>query len=439
MAINFPTLKQIIERSRVDLRGVLPKLDPSKPKSFIRAIIDSNSGRAFDAVTLLKQVLNQLFPQTAEDEYLIMWGEYNNLELRPAQESTGVLIIQGTSAVEIPIDTLFNSVPGNQYKTKAAVTISAFMRSLASASADINKVVTCTTATAHDLATGLEIDFSGLTNSANTTGAAVTVLSSTSFSFVAPNVNTTGSVLGTGQYYFLGAKLEVESVEAGADKNLGSGSILSLVTPIPNVEAQGYVDFSGLLGGTDIESADSYRERILDRRANPVANFNIAAIKQQAFKIPSVTKVYVAEVTPYAGAVTVYFFVQDGSNMVSIPNASQVTDVKDSILDIKPVTIETSDVIVSAPNVISVTHTITSLSPNVSTMRSAIEENLKAFYEDETDLGLDITLDMIKNVIQNSQDLSTGSFPSAFTLTLPASTVVVNADEIAGFGSVSFA
>lgn len=438
MAINFPSLKQVLERSRSDLRNVLPRLDPSKPKSFIRAIIDSNSGRAYDGYTLLRQMLLQFFPQTAVDPYLSMWGGYNNLEARAAQSAMGYVVITGTALTEIPAGTLYNSIPGNQYVTLETVTLDTIGQSLVTAVADGSRVVTCTVAIAHQLATGVLATFTGLTNSADTVDAAITVLSATSFSFVAPDVSTTGSVLGTGAYSFVGAKVEVESDEPGSDKNLGSGSILSIVSPISGADPEAYVDFSGLLGGTDVESEESFRQRILDRRSNPVANFNVAAIETQATIIPAVTKVFVSPVTPYAGAVTIYFFVEDGESQRAIPNPSQVAQVLESILEIKPVTTEEADVIVAAPNVVAVSHVIDGLSPNTQTLKDAIDANLEAFYEDTADLGLDITVDMLRNVIQNTQDLVTGEFPLLFDLTTPATTTVIDTDEIATYGSTSY-
>jgi uncharacterized phage protein gp47/JayE len=351
------------------------------------------------------------------------------------------MIVTGTSGTSIPSLTAFISLAGDEYETQSVATISTLSQALASASASASKVVTCTTTDGHSLATGVLADFSGLLSGADTTGAEVTVIDENTFSFIAPNVTVTGSVLDAGaQYEFDGAIVEVESVETGLDKNLASGSILTIVTPIVGVDDSAYVDFEGLLGGTDIESEEDLLERVLDRRANPVANFNAAAIRLKAREIASVTRVFVQEVTPYAGAVTVYFFVSD--SVSGIPNASQVTAVKNKILEIKPVTTASSDVNVSAPNVVSIAHTIEDLTPNTSTLKAAIEANLRAWYEDlseDTAIGMDVTVDQIKSVIQNSQDPSNGDFPTSFTLTAPLLTTTVADDEIAIFDSIGFA
>jgi len=436
MALNFPTLKQIIERSRSDLRDILPRLQPSLISSFIRAIVDSNSGRAYDMSILLRQVLDQAFPQTAEGIYLDRWAEYNSLGLTPAQSSRGEIVVTGTALTFVPALTAWTSVAGDQYLTQADVTLSMISQALISASADVALVVTCTTATAHSLATGVAANFTGLTNGANTSGAVITVIDETSFSFVAPGVLVTGDVLGVSpQYTFTGAKVEIESSDPGLNKNLGSGAVMTIVTPIAGVASNSFVDFNEVLGGTDEETADQLRARILDRRANPVANFNEAAIILQAKTIASVSKVFVLPITPYPGAVTIFFFVGDTES--GLPTPSQIEDVRNAILEITPVTTDFDDVFVAAPNVVPVTHIIASLSPGTAAMQAAIEANLNAYYEDQVVFGQQITTDAIKLVIQNSQD-ATGAFPEVFTLTTPAGTVAIASDEIAVFGTVSF-
>lgn len=440
MAIDFATLKQILERSRNDLRAVLPDLDPSIVQSFVRAIIDSNAGRAYDLTTLQKQVLAEAFPQTSTGTFAEQWAGYNNLERQAAQPSIGSIIMQGTSGTAIPSLTTLTSKAGDEYETQANVTISTLSQALASANASASLVVTCVTTGPHSLATGALADFTNLLSGANTTAAEVTIIDDNTFSYIAPLVTVTGDVLDTGaQYSFDGVVAEVQSVETGLSKNLGSGSVLSLVTPITGVNDDGFVTFGGLKGGTDQESSESLIDRTISRRANPVANFNSAAIRLKAREIASVTRVFIQEITPYAGAVTVYFFVSD--SVSGVPNASQVTTVRDKILEIKPVTTDSVDVIIEAPNVVSVAHIIDGLTPNTQTLKDAIEANLRAWYEDlpeETAVGMDVATDQIKGVIQNSQDPTNGDFPTSFILALPTTTTAVADDEIAIFGSLVY-
>jgi len=385
-------------------------------------------------------VLKEAFPQTSSGTFAEQWAGYNNLERQAAQPSIGSMIMQGTIGTAVPSLSTLTSKAGDEYETQLNVTISTLSQVLASANASASKVITCVTTDPHFLATGILADFINLLSGADTTAAEVTIIDDNTFSYIAPNVTVTGDVLDSGaRYSFDGVVVEVKSVDPGLNKNLGSGSVLSLVTPISGVNDDGFVTFGELKGGTDEESSESLIDRTIERRANPVANFNSAAIKLKAREIPSVTSVFVQEITPFAGAVTVYFFVSD--SVSGVPNASQVTEVRNKILEIKPVTTDQVDVIVSAPNIVPIDHIIDGLTPNTQTLKDAVEENLKAFYEDlpeDTAVGLDITTDQIKSVIQNSQDPTNGDFPTGFILALPTTTTAVADDEIATFGSVTY-
>lgn len=435
--IDFPTLTQIVERSRKDFRGVLPKIDPSIEQHYAKAIVESNANRSFDIVLLQKQLLAQAFPQSATGIYLKRWAGYENLQQFAAQPAIGFMVVQGTLGANIPSNTSFTSLAGNEYETQDSLTLSTISQTLVSASADGSKIVTCTTATAHLLATGVSADITGLTDGASTVSAEITVIDETSFSFSAPGVTATGDVLGVSPAYsYIGGTVEIESVGEGSDQNLTSGSILSLVTPIAGVEESAYATLDGIRGGVDEESENDLKNRILDKRANPVANFNEGAVRLAARSVPSVDKVFVLPITPFPGAATIYFFVKDTVNR--IPSASQIAQVRAAILAILPVTNDPNNIFVDAPNTVSVSHVIDSLAPNTQTMKDAIAANLEAYYVDQVDIGQDITLDDIKYVIRGTQDLETGEFPTFFTLTTPASLVTIASDEIAIYDGVSF-
>lgn len=437
MPINFPSQAQLLERSRQKVREILTGSDPSILASFLKAVVDSNANRSFDLVNLIKDLLDQAFPQTASDEYALRWAGYNGLGILAAQPASGEILLQGTLSSVVPISTNLTSAAGNLYATDIEVTFSSISQSILSASADAQKLVTCVTATAHSLATGASADITNLASGASTTGAVITVIDEITFSFTAPNVTVIGDVIDVGaQYAFIGALVNVESLDTGSDKNISSGAILTLVTPIVGVSSQGFARFGGIAGGTNIETTENLIARTLERRANPVANFNSGAIIQQVRTVSSVGRIFILPITPYVGAVTVLFFVTDTAS--GIPNASQISAVRTAVLDIYPAHSDPNDLFIDAPTLVPIDHTIDNLSPNDSTLRSAIENNLIAYYADIVEPGQTITVDQIKNVIQNSQDLSTGNFPQSFDLTIPSTSTTVDTTSIASFGSLTF-
>lgn len=437
MPLNFPTYAQLLERSRQKVRDILTGSDPSIKKSFLKATVDSLASRSFDLVNLVKDLLKQAFPQTAEDEFAERWAGYDGLGRLPAQPGLGNILLQGTSAAVVPINRDFTSQAGNFYQTQLEVTLSSISQAILTAEADAQKIVTCTTNTEHSLATGASADITNLASGASTLAAVITVIDEFTFYFTAPNVTVVGDVLDVGaQYTFIGALVDAESVDTGSDKNLDSGSILTIVTPISGLSSQGFVRFGGIAGGTDIETTDNLIARTLEKRANPVANFNTGAIIQQVRTVPSVGRIFPLPITPYTGAVTVLFFVTDTAS--GLPNASQILAVRNALLEIYPAHSNPNDLYVDAPTLVSIDHTIDNLIPNDSTLRDAIELNLKAYYADEVEPGQTITVKALENVIQNSQDLSTGNFPQSFDLTVPASPTTIGVTSIASFGSLTF-
>ena len=148
MAIKFPTFKNLVDRTRSDVRSQLPDSDPTIFGSFIRAITDSLASRAYDLVLLVEQALNQFFPQTATGIYLERWAGYENLERLAAQGSTGKITITGTVGVAIPFNTELTSSNGDIYSVNSGVSISANSFSIASLTLT-GTTVTATTSTAH--------------------------------------------------------------------------------------------------------------------------------------------------------------------------------------------------------------------------------------------------------------------------------------------------
>ena len=139
-----------------------------------------------------------------------------------------------------------------------------------------------------------------------------------------------------------------------------------------------------------------------------------------------------------AGRVVIYFLRDNDTNI--IPTGQQVNDVKDAIIDpdneVKPANTPDEFVIVKAPIAVSVDVTFSSLSPNTTDMQSAISDNLDGFFRNDTELGEDLTLEELNNIIFATTD-SNGDTPT-FELSAPASDVTIDEGEIATLGTITF-
>jgi len=285
------------------------------------------------------------------------------------------------------------------------------------------------------LADGVSVTVTGALNAAYNVTASIVVISDTSFQYQisgTPPDEIGASAVAS----FDIAGIDVESVFFGAAANIDAGTQLRLQSPIVGVDDVLVVDFGAIGGGTDQESQDSLRSRMLERIQNPVANFNVAAITEKAREVAGVTRVFVQEVTPALGQVTVYFMRDNDEN--PIPTGSEVANVKNKILEIKPANTADNDVFVLAPNGVSVDFVFSSLSPNTPTMQSAIKANLRQFFDERTSVGVNVDQDAYRSAIFNTIDTTTGEVVATFTLLSPASDVVISSGEIGILGNVSF-
>jgi uncharacterized phage protein gp47/JayE len=434
MPIETPEYQEIVDRIRADIAQNLPGTDPTIFGSYLRAFADSQAGRSFDIVLLFKQLVKELFPQTASSDFLEIWAAYEVLTRNAAEEASGLVTFTGTASSIIPTGTQVRSTDGNIYQTQASLTIAAQSISVSSL-ARSGSTVTATTASDHNLATGQQVTIAGANETEYNGLVTITVTGTNTFIYTitgTPSTPATGTITAA----YDGGSVEVESEGTGQDKNLESGAQLSLVSPIAGVDTTAFVQFTEVGGGTDVESDDDLLARVLQSRSNPVANFNVPAIEKAALSVAGVTRVKVKRITPRIGAVTILFVRDNDTNI--IPSAGEVDDVKAAIDELLPATSDTSDVVVTAPTPITTNYDFTTISPDTTTMRTAIEANLAAFYTDEVDFETDITEDKYKAVIINTIDPETGDTLDSFSLNSPSSDIVVGTDSIGVFGTVTF-
>lgn len=434
MPIDFATLQEIVDRIRTDISVNLPETDPTIFGSFLRALADSLGNRSFDIGIEQQQLLSEMFPQTATGEFLERWAEYEDISRIAATFASGNVTFTGTVSSVIPDATSLQTADGKLYTTQAELTLSSQVISVTSLTRS-GTTATATTASDHLMGSGQEVTIAGANETEYNGTFTITVIAADQFEYTvsgAPATPATGTITAS----FDGGSVEVESDDTGLDKNQDSGAQLSLVTPISGVDTTGWVQFTGLIGGTDAETDASLLARTLQSRGNPVANFNVAAIEKQAFGVAGVTRVKVKRITPSVGEVTILFVRDDDDNI--IPSAGEVAEVKAAIVEILPATSDEADVIVTAPTPVTTNYTFSSITPDTTTMRAAIEANLAAFYQDEVTFETTITEDKYRAAISNTIDPDTGDTLTAFTLTTPSADITVTTDEIGVLGTVSF-
>lgn len=436
MPLNLPnSASEVDARSKADVQRELEQSNPFGKNHWLLAIVTACSNRIYDFYLQLKAALRENFPDTATGIFLTRWAAIWGKEKLAASKASGNIVATGTVTTSIPSGTIFTVSGVGNFTSNSAATISA-------QTININDLVrsgttvTATTASNHNLANNVLVTIAGASNTEyNVVDTTIIVTGDDAFQYEI--IGSPSDEIGTSaSASFVSGSVPVESDDFGSDFNLDSGSEMKLQSPIVGVDDTLTVGFGAIGGGTDQESDAGLRSRMLDRIQNPVALFNVAAITEKAKEIAGVTRVFVQEITPAEGQVTIYFMRDNDPN--PIPASSEVNKVKDKILTIKPAHTADVDVIVNAPTGVPVDFTFTALNPNTSTMRTAVTANLRQFFDERTSVGVNVDEDAYRSAIFNTVDTETGDIVKTFTLSSPVGDVVIASGEIGVLGAVVY-
>lgn len=218
----------------------------------------------------------------------------------------------------------------------------------------------------------------------------------------------------------------VTAVLPGAGGNTDGGSALSLVSPIAGAASTATVSGAGLTAGTDAESDDSLRARLLDRIRQPPhggARHDYVAWAQE---VPGVTRVWVSPNELDVGTVTVRFVRDDDAS--PIPDAGEVAAVQAHLDALRPVTAE---VIVVAPEAVPVDFTI-ALEPNDSETRAAVEAELYDLLRRQGAPGATLLISHIREAI------SIAAGEADHVLSAPAANVTHGTNQMPVMGAITW-
>lgn len=188
---------------------------------------------------------------------------------------------------------------------------------------------------------------------------------------------------------------EVKAVAAGIDGNTEAGTILTMVSPLVGVESQASVGSSGISGGSEIESDEELRSRIIARIQQPPHGGADGDYVNWALEVPGVTRAWALPLKNGLGTVTVAVVRDNDENL--IPDERALKAVADYIDSVRPVT---ARVYVVAPVEKKVKYRLT-ISPDTQLIRDSVEAALKAFHKREADLGGTLFLSRISEAISD--------------------------------------
>ena len=202
----------------------------------------------------------------------------------------------------------------------------------------------------------------------------------------------------------VGDVITVQAVEAGNDGDLAlpyAGFLLQLVNSISGVNPE-CVMLSSFAGGSDVESADAWRLRMLQRIQEPPMGGAQNDYVRWALEVSGVGYAWCYPLAYGPGTVATVIITDDTADPV--PPALLLSDVEAYIGDRKPVTaqhtVHSITDVYDNPGTADVGFNMAIL-PNELSYQTAVEDNLNALFQTHIP-GDDILISQIRSAISNS-------------------------------------
>lgn len=222
------------------------------------------------------------------------------------------------------------------------------------------------------------------------------------------------------------SEVPVQCMTTGTGGNREAGETYALVSPLSGVatEATG----SEMAGGTEAETDDSLRERLIYRLQNPPRGGTATDYVAWAMEVPGVTRAWCFPKELGIGTVTVRF-ATDGLTENGVPTEGMVSIVSDYIAENAPVTAATT---VVAPVAKTVNFVIEDLYPDTPSVRAQIEAELKSLFIREAEPGKALLISHVR------QAISSAAGEEDFELVSPTEDIGADVDELLVVGSVTY-
>lgn len=449
MPFEIPTRSNVSKSLQTYVRAELPALDPTPDRrSKIGAWVKSLASALFDwYVTLADYANHEPFPQTARGAFLFngWWRPLTHLNPIPATGARGTVAFVGTAGTTIPANTRLSG-NGVTYTVENATAIVTQPVAILSIEYIAGKNL-CLVETngAHLLSIGIPVTISGATQSAyNGTFPIVAMGDETEFAYTPATVPSATPATGAPVVVATWGTATVTAGTVGQQTNIAGGGTLTMSDTVAGVSSTAYATFGGVEGGSDMETAEAYRARIMKALGTDFGAFTGDEIEIVAKSIPGVTRVFVRKATLFGtngvneGQVRVAFL-RDGDINI-FPTAAEVADVKAAIVaNCMTANTAPEDVIVVSPTPNVTNFHFTSITPNTVSMRAAITAQLKQFFAESVGFGEPITALAYSCALAATFDAERRQKLTAWTLDAPTGDIAITPDEFPVLGTVTFA
>lgn len=194
--------------------------------------------------------------------------------------------------------------------------------------------------------------------------------------------------------------VQVQAIAVGAEGNLAAGEMLTLVTPVPGLQANG--TSGDISGGADIEPISELLERLLFRKRNPPMGGAVADYVAWMREVPGVTRAWAYDAWQGGGTVGIGWVLDDRIDILPTPTDQQFMmeylfrhpDPATGVLVGRPGGIEPVDIDIQ----LKITDLSITPTPDTANIRAAITANISG-YERTLQPGNTLLLSSIRTAI----------------------------------------
>jgi len=166
----------------------------------------------------------------------------------------------------------------------------------------------------------------------------------------------------------------IRAIEPGTIGNLADGIVVNTEDVLPGVDSD--VTVYGLHGGTNTETDEELRARVLKRIQEPPMGGDADDYEAWALAVPGVTRAWCSPLEMGIGTVTVRFMMDDlRADNDGFPTEADIADVESYIDSKRPVTV--ADFFVEAPIKQPIDFVIDQLVPDTTEVRNEIEASIR--------------------------------------------------------------
>lgn len=458
--LQIPERTDEVAKLQSYVRRFLPGLDPTvtRRRGFIGGFVRSLGSALHDWYVSLKRFADrEPWPQTATEGFFKIgwWLDITELPRRPAAAAQGSIVLTGTAGTIVPAGTEITGPTSAVYTTDTSVVLVAqTLRGTSSLTVDGRGQFV--TGEPHNLATGQTLTFSGMLYTDLDGTFAIRVDDANTVSYDPDAVVSGAPVEPNPIISGTWANVIITAAVAGVAGNIDAGGSLTVVAPPDGLDAEALVTFGGVADGSEVETLESWRARVLEGLAIDFGMFSPAEIQIVAKTVPGVTRVFVrtpvrstyddaglevrdgvgSDGYPTEGRCRIAFLRDNDAD--PIPSALEVAQVRAALAPLIPAHTFPDDVEVLAPERYALQVRFHSITPDTPGMRASVRANVRQFLLEEATWGGVLSIEGLRCAIRASFDTETGQALRAYSLDTPTMDIAMPVDAYPVLASITW-